>query len=140
MLEQLRKFSYRIMLVSYLLMISGLFLWDGFTILFFSIFTLGIPLILLAIPIVGVTMIRANSKAALFLRLFCALLSLIPLIITIKSLPLQTATSENGDYIMTPPGIAVLIITAGIIFLSTANYTFYERYQALGVPTDKYRD
>jgi hypothetical protein len=121
------------MLLSYLLMNIGLFLWNSGTILFLSIFTLGLPLIVLAIPVLGMTMPRAKSSVSLFLRFFCSLLSLIPLCITITSLPLKRMVSEAGGYTAAPHAsiIAILIIISGIIFLLTSICVFIVQRQDL---------
>ena len=121
------------MKVSYVLMIIGLFLWDWGMILFISVFTLGIPLVILALPLLGLTMVYAKSMISLLLRLFCSLLSVIPLRITLASLPLRTMTSENGDYIVTPHGsvIALVIIASGILFLVATICVFLEQNRLL---------
>ncbi|WP_061100572.1 hypothetical protein [Enterococcus faecalis] len=131
MLNQDRKVSHTIMIVSYVLFILGLFFWDWGAIIFISIFTFGIPLIGLALPVVGIGMDHAKSYLSLYLRLFCSLVIMIPLVITISSLPLKTLVDESGSYIATPNGqvLAILIIVSGIIFLVNAVVMFRNQYQ-----------
>jgi hypothetical protein len=132
-LNQKRKFSRTIMIISYLLFILSLFLWNWGAILFLSIFTLGIPLVGLALPIVGVSMEHAKSYPTLYLRLFCSLIIIIPLTITISSLPLRTLADESGSYIATPNGqlLAILIIASGVFFLIVSFNMFRNQYQVL---------
>lgn len=130
MLNQCEKVAPLTMLISYFFMIVGLLLWEWGTIFFLSIFTFGMPIFILMLPIVGVTMELAKSRASLFFRFFCSLLVLIPLTITLTSLPLRTMISENGDYIVTPQGqvIAALIIGSGLVFLFISMYLFLRQY------------
>lgn len=132
-LNQNRKVSHTIMIVSYVLFVLGLFLWDWGAILFISVFTFGIPLIGLVLPVVGIGMDHAKSYPSLYLRLFCSLIITIPLFITISSLPLETLVDESGAYIATPNGqvLAILIIVSGIFFLVNAVVMFRNQYQVL---------
>ncbi|MGT9146692.1 hypothetical protein [Enterococcus faecalis] len=133
MSNQDRKVSHIIMIVSYVLFVLGLFLWDWGAILFISIFTFGIPLIGLALPLVGIGMDHAKSYPYLYLRLFCSLIIIIPLVITIFSLPLKTLVDESGSYIATPNGqvLAILIIVSGVFYLVNVFVAFRNQYQVL---------
>ncbi|MBO1141359.1 hypothetical protein FQS87_15740 [Enterococcus avium] len=133
MLNQNRKVSHTIMIVSYVLFVLGLFLWDWGAILFISVFTFGIPLIGLVLPVVGIGMDHAKSYPSLYLRLFCSLIITIPLFITISSLPLETLVDESGAYIATPNGqvLAILIIVSGVFYLVNAFVMFRNQYQVL---------
>jgi hypothetical protein len=132
-LNQNRKVSHTIMIVSYVLFVLGLFLWDWGAILFISVFTFGIPLIGLVLPVVGIGMDHAKSYPSLYLRLFCSLIITIPLFITISSLPLETLVDESGAYIATPNGqvLAILIIVSGVFYLVNAFVMFRNQYQVL---------
>lgn len=133
MSKQYGKASRMIMLTSYLLMILGLFLWNWGAILFISVFTLGIPLIGLTLPIVGIGMNSSKSYRTLYLRLFCSSIIIIPLVITISSLPLKTLVDESGTSIATSNGLvlAILVIVSGIFYLVNAFVMFRNQYQVL---------
>ena len=132
-LNQDRKVSHTIMIVSYVFFVLGLLFWDWGAILFISVFTFGIPLIGLALPLLGIGMDHAKSYPSLYLRLFCSLIIIIPLVITIFSLPLKTLVDESGSYIATRNGqvLAILIIVSGIFFLVNAVVMFRNQYQVL---------
>lgn len=69
------KYSFPTMLLSYLLLLSGLFMWDWGRIPFLSVFRFGLPMIILLLPPSGCSMARAKSQRALCLRFVASLFS-----------------------------------------------------------------
>lgn len=127
------------MILSYVLMIMGLLIWDWGAILFISIFTLGLPIVILILPGLSVLLLTAKTVTGLIFALICSLTSLIPLIITITSLPLRSLVTEAGEYSVTPTIIAPLIIVATLIFLLSSINLFILQYRTIkkGLPNDR---
>lgn len=106
-------------LVSYLLVVCAIWLWNGPTILFLSIFLLGLPLLGLLLPLAGVAMFTAKKEWSVILLYLITLPS--PLfclyLIFSSGFPLRKMITEAGHYEELPASMAWFLISSLLAFL-----------------------
>jgi hypothetical protein len=118
------KFSKQILTtiiaLCYLSIIVTLFLWYGSNLIFLSIFTFGIPLIIagaiLYIPLRGVKLCYSKTKDELIMKyMFSNSTVLLFLLFILSSQPLSRYAGPNNEYI--PPLLTTSIIVSMVAYL-----------------------
>lgn len=116
-----------ILAMCYLAIIVTLFLWYGPTLLFLSIFTLGIPLVIagaiLYIPLRGVDLCYSKTKDELIMKyMFSNSTVLVFLLIVLSSLPLSRYAGPNNEYISSFLTIAIIGSMVAYLFFSAVAF------------------
>ena len=116
-----------ILATCYLAIIVTLFLWYGSNIIFLSIFTFGIPLVIagaiLYIPLRGVKLCYSKTKDELIMKyMFSNSTVLLFLLFLLSSRPLSRYAGPNTEYI--PPFLTTSIIVSMVAYLFFSSIAF----------------
>lgn len=108
-----------ILFFSYFAIVLGLYLWNGGVFIFFSIFSLGIPLLFVIVPLIGsVLLVKNRSSKGRKIGFMLTFLIMVPLVYTLFSLPLKTnADLYSGTTYLTPFYVTLMIVGAGVLYL-----------------------
>ncbi|WP_407351012.1 hypothetical protein VNN41_11260 (plasmid) [Lactococcus garvieae] len=123
------KSIYSVLSISYGMTMIGFFLWNGATLIYYSLYSLGIPIIFLGLPIKGMLLLfHSKTKKTIMFGTLLNLTILIPYTLTIFSLPLRTSlTTHDSLTSLTPSYVAVFILLGGSVFIiSTLIAMFYK--------------
>ncbi|RXV47109.1 hypothetical protein CYQ27_04115 [Enterococcus faecalis] len=121
MLNKLGSFIVRFVLFfSHFVIILGLYLWNGGVFIFLSIFSLGVPLLFVIVPLIGSLLLVTNrSSKGRKIGLMLTLPITVPLVYTLFSLPLKTnADLYSGITYPTSLYVAPMIVGASIMYLT----------------------
>lgn len=131
-----QKFIY---VLSYVATMIGLFLWNGPMYIFFSIFGLGLPLVPMILPIVGMVMLlKSISKKGVILGFVLTLPILGVLVATILSLPLRTnIDTYSGMKQLTPIYVTLMILIGGSLFFIMSIYLLKNQLVIIEKEADK---
>lgn len=116
-----------IMIVSCLVMIWGVFKWDGGMFIIYTIFTLGAVLIYMLCPLGSCLMLFGSNRLLIISGYILSLKSILTMRYVESSLPLVTHLDEGGSAMLTPTWVASTILIAGRVFLTTATLIFIIR-------------
>ncbi|MCU9533774.1 hypothetical protein [Streptococcus sp. CSL10205-OR2] len=119
-------------LLLFLFFIVQVYLWNGVTILYLSIFTFGLPLVYMLLPLLGLRMFKLKSKKSIYLSFIFSLSPLPYLFLTLKALPFQNLGSSGDSFVKVAYEQAVVVIFALTLFIITSIVSLFfclERFE-----------
>ncbi|GAB7390677.1 hypothetical protein [Lactococcus garvieae] len=129
------KSIYSVLSISYGMTMLGIFLWNGAILVYYSIYSLGIPIIFLGLPIKGMLLLfRSKTKKTIMLGTLLNLTIFLPYILTIFSLPLRTSlTTHDSSTSLTPSYVAVFILLGGSVFIISTLIAMFSKIKELRI-------
>lgn len=121
-----RLIMLRIAYVSLLiLLLSLVWAWMGSVILFLSIFSFGIPLIFIALPIAGLMMFNLKSNKAIFWGFICSLTPFVYLLPSAGYFPLERVSDSAGHVEQVSSGLSIAILLTSVAFFVVSTMSFF---------------
>ena len=127
MVEISNKILRFIFTFSYLCLIVCLWIWNGPTFLFLIFIFWGIPLLIIALPLLGIW-IFTNLKSLVLIGYVTSLLNSYYLYLVLRNFHLERITDTAGHKIPLSPWLSVAIIIFDSIFLFVATLGFYKNF------------
>ena len=130
-MSKISKISNKILgtvyVISYLCLLYCLWIWNGPIFLFLTVILFGFPLLIIAIPLLGLW-IFTKLKSQILIGYISSLLNSYYLYLVLKNFHLERITDTAGHKIALSTGLSVAIIIFDVILLSVATLGFYKNY------------
>lgn len=114
--------------ISYLCLLYCLWLWNGPIFLFLTVILFGLPLLIIALPLLGIW-IFTKLKSLILIGYVASLLNSYYLYLVLRNFHLERITDTAGHKIPLSPWLSVAIIIFDVILLSVATLGFYKNFK-----------
>ena len=114
--------------ISYLCLLYCLWLWNGPIFLFLTVILFGLPLLIIALPLLGIW-IFTKLKSLILIGYVASLLNSYYLYLVLRNFHLERISDTAGHKIPLSPGLSVAIIIFDVILLSVATLGFYKNFK-----------
>ncbi|MGT2928779.1 hypothetical protein ACVR1G_00745 [Streptococcus dentasini] len=111
-------------MLSYVWLLICLYSWNGSIVMFISIFTFGLPLLLYGFPFLSIVML-GNKKHTVIVGYLSSLTSIFYLVFALVHYPLKKVTDEAGNEMTLSAWHSFTVITSIIIFLIMSTLLLY---------------